>query len=443
MSTTEIAPSALENEANTDTLSTIYDYAGEAALIGAFSTGSKSTRSSILSKFRFRPLPEELLQMALGTEEDEVLWSLSQRNDLPSAAIDTLIKRRSPLVHRRLASNPTLTSEQLARLLPGDEFVRQRVFDHPNAGRALRRQILAARDSSGAPLPRASALDDELMQPMYALWLMDSTTSQGRLQALSYLPSLPASHQWKLAWRVAEGAVPLPAALGARGWVYPLQTALRESVTALATGGQDHAMASLSSTLRNLGEPPLSAEDEARLLPDAAEARVLATDDTLDWPSLERLLRSGTMSIHAVRHLLQRDDRTTAFTSAALIFHGDDLGVLPLCELNDLQKAAAITSFAPSERARLLNLVLSDTDLTYPLLDMVALFPVRDVLEALQTSDSALADHQLRRLGAELTAALEESGQGWDDFESARQKRRNITFAGALGGAGEKFTGED
>ena len=443
MSNTENVSPAPENEANTDVLATMYEHAGEASLVGAFLRGSKATQSAILSKYRFDPLPDALLEMALESRENEVLWSLSQRHDLPSEAIDSLIGRRSPLVQRSLASNPRMSSAQLARLLPGDEFVRQRVFDHPNASRTLRKQIITARDSTGAPLPRANSLDEELLEPMYALWMTESPTAQGRVQALNHLPVLPAAYQWHLAWKVIEGVIPLPAALGARGWLSPLHAALREAVTVLATGGHESAMDALSSTLRSLGEPPVSAEVEARLLPDVEEAKALASDEPLDWPSLARLLRSGEMSIHAVRYLLQRDDRTAAFTSAALVFHGDDLGVLRLCELNDIRKAAAISSFAPSERARLLRLVINSPELPYPLLDMVARFPIRDVLEVLQSSESTLADHQLRRLGSELSEVLEDSAQGWGDFEAARQKRRNITFAGALGVAGERFEDVD
>lgn len=422
-------------EVFTGLLSSVYARSGEASLVGAFVAGTKSARSALLNKLRFQDLPSDLLSAALEVRDDEVLWALSQRDDLPTRALEVLIACNSPLVHRRLASSPQMSGEDLVRLLPGDEFVRQRVFVHPNAGRDLRKRILSARTSDGSPLPRAGALDQELMKPEYALWLLDSDTQQGRLQALTHLPALPASHQWRVAWKVAEGAVPLAIALSARGWVSPLQSALREAMTALATGGEENALGVLASNLRNLGAPPLHAEDEARLLADEAEAIALQPPKDVDWAGLERVLRSGDMTVAAVRCLLQREDRTPGFTSAALAFHGDSPGVLALCGLNDLQAASTMSGFALAERSRLVKLMVNSPTLPYKLLDMVGQLPIRDVLAELQTADDDLANYQLQRLSDELTEALGDSVQAWFAFESARLESRTITFAGALAAA--------
>lgn len=419
-------------ESFTDLMSSVYTQVGGSALLGSFVAGTKTTRSTLLNKMRFEPLPEDLVTAALEVSDDEVLWALSQRSDLSKKAIERLLSCNSPLVHRRLASSIQMTNEDLVRLLPGDEYVRQRVFVHPNASRELRRSILSARNSSGAPLPRASALDQELMKPEYALWLLDSDMQQGRLQALTQLPELPASHQWHVAWRIAEGAVPLSTAISSRGWVAPLHSALREALSALPTGGEELALGVLASNLRNLGAPPLFAEDEARLLADESEASALSEPNELDWSGLERVLRSGDMTVAAVRFLLQRKDRTPGFTAAALAFHGDAPGVLPLCDLHDLQKASTMSGFAVAERSRLVKLMVSTPQLPYKLLDMVRSIPIRDVLTALRSAEEELSAYQLRRLSGELKDALGDSPEAWHAFESARLNRRSITFADAL-----------
>lgn len=424
-------------------MSEIYARAGKEALVGAFVAGSTSARSALLSKMRFLPLPEDLVSAALEVKDDEVLWELSQREDLPPKALEVLIACNSPLVHRRLASSPQMDNDALVRLLPGDEFVRQRVFVHPNASRALRRQILSARNVSGVPLPRASALEQELNRPEYALWLLDSDTQQGRLQALTHLPELPASHQWRIACRVADGAVPLSIAFGHRGWVAPLQSALREAITALAGGGEVHALGVLKSNLANLGAPPVYAEDEARLLVDEAEVEALAEPNELDWGALERMLRSDDMTVAAVRHLLQRPDRTAGFTSAALAFHGESPGVLELCDLKDLQAACAMSGFALAERTRLVKLMIGSPGLPYKLLDMAGSLPMRDVLTEIDAADVALRSFQSKKLSGELHALLGESLNAWYAFEATRMERRNSTFKEALKSAGVDYGADE
>lgn len=418
-------------------MSSIYFRAGETALVGAFVAGGTSARSALLSRLRFHPLPEDLISAALEVKDDEILWELAQREDLPDEALEVLISCQSPLVHRRLAQSPQMTNDELVRLLPGDEFVRQRVFVHPNASAELRRQILTARDTSGTPLPKASALDQELLRPEYALWLVDSDTQQGRMQALTHLPELPASHQWKIACRIADGAVPLTIAISQRGWVAPLYSALREAISALTTGGEEHALGVLKSNLANLGAPPLNAEDEARLLPDSADAEALAEPNELDWVGLERVLRSGDMTVAAVRRLLQRDDRTAGFTSAALAFHGDSPGVLELCGLRDLQAASTMSGFALAERSRLVKLMVTTPTLPYKLLDMLGQLPMRDVLAEIQSAEDTLAKYQTQRLSAELAECLGDSLCMWHAFEATRLERRNVTFADALAAARE------
>ena len=430
------ASSAPGPEEFTGLMSSIYALSGESSMVGAFVAGSTAVRSSLLSKLRFDPLPKDLVSAALEVQDDEVLWALSQRDDLSDEALEGLIACDSPLVHRTLASSQQMSSEKLVRLLPGDEFLRQRIFVHPHAGRDLRRRILRARDSSGTPLPRAAALDKELLKPEYALWLLDSDTQQGRMQALTHLPNLPPAYQWRVAWKVAEGAVPLSVALSARGWVPPLRTALQEAISALPYGGEENALGALSSNLRNLGEPPIHAEDEARLLADEAEVEALAAPKTLDWSALERVLRSGDMTVAAVRYLLQREDRTAGFTSAALAFHGDSPGVLALCDLKDLQAASTMSGFALAERARLVKLVVTTPSLPYKFLDLVGLLPVRDVLAELEAADDVLADYQRRRLARELQELLGDSVRAWHDFEAARVASRTVTFRGALEAAG-------
>lgn len=432
MSDSTAAAAGAAPERFTGLMSTVFSRSGEAALIGSFVAGTKTAQSALLNKLRLQPLPNDLLSAALEVGDDEVLWAVSQRSDLPREALEKLIESDSTLVHRTLASSPQMRSDDLLRLLPGDEFVRQRVFMHPAAGRDLRRSIVAARGAGGTPLPRTSSLEQELMKPEYALWLMDSDTQQGRMHALSHLPALPDAYQWHVARKVAEGAVPLPLAVGARGWAAPLQSALRDALAAFPSGGEELALRTLSSSLASLGAPPLYAEDEARLLADESEAEALVPPHDVDWGALERVLRSGAMTVAATRCLLRRPDRTASFTSAALAFHGDSPGVLSLCGLEDLQAACTMSGFAMAERARLVKLVIASPELPYRLLDMVGGLPIRDVMSEIQEVDDDLASYHLQRMSTELSDALGDEPRHWFNFESARLSKRNASFTEAI-----------
>lgn len=416
-------------------MSSIYSHVGEAAMLGAFVAGSPTDRAQLLGQLQYQPLPSNLLEAALEMGGHEVLWALSQRDDLPPAALEVLIESNSPLIHRKLASSSQMADTHLRRLLPGDEFVRERIFQHPHASAELRREVLDARTGSGELLPKSSAMERELEDPRYADWLMRSRSQQGRLQSLRALPELPPAYQWRLALRVAEGALPIVAAYQAAGWVGPIRSVLEDATAVLAHGGEAAACDALRSGLESLGAPPLYVEDELRFLVDVEEGAALATTAPLNWASLERVVRSGQASLPGVRFLLGRDDRSAGFTTAALAFHGDEAGVLEMCTLSDLQRAATMSGFAVAERARVIKLMVQSHTLPYRMLDLVGRLPMREVLLAIESLKGGLRDHQMERLARELADHLGDDAERWHNFERARMSARQISFVEAVGAA--------
>src|SRR5699024_7928429 len=113
-------------------MSSIYSHVGEAAMLGAVVAGSPTDRAQLLGRLQYQPLPSTRLQAAFEIGGHEVLCSPTPPEHLPPAALEVLIESNSPLIHPKLACSTQMADPHLRRLLPADEFVRERIFQHPH-----------------------------------------------------------------------------------------------------------------------------------------------------------------------------------------------------------------------------------------------------------------------------------------------------------------------
>lgn len=412
-------------------LTPLYAQAGQGALVGAFVAGDPSSRAAVLDEFRFQPLPEDLLSAALEVRGDEVLWSLSHRRDLPADAIHVLIEEGTPLVHRMLASNPRLTSQQLSLLLPGDEFVRSRVFSHPNAHASVRLAALGSFGGQGGSARLSPTFTDELSKPQYAVWLLRNGIRVGQSHPLEALPALPPAYQWDLAQGVVNGQIPLEDAVAAKGWSPALQSMLAAVESESFRSGAAQALNLLSDKLSASGRPALTAVEEARVLADVSLVEAL-TERVVDWDALMPLVRDGSMTPAALHVLMRRADRPSAFVTAAIVRFGDEPGILAGSTLEDLHAAVTMSGFSPTDRSRLTALLVSAPELPYGFLELVRGLAVADVFKQLSECDPLLRQHQLSRLAEDLRERFGSEPGPWFEFEQARRENPRISFEAAV-----------
>lgn len=437
MTTPNTSTGSAASGSNTGLMASLYSHVGNEALVGAFVAGDTPSRSAMLNLLQYEKLPDDLLEAAIEVKDEEVLWALSQRVDIPDSALRKLIASKSPLVHRKLASSPQLKDRDLRKILNNDRLIMTQVFMHPNASRDLRLKILKSSDSQGELLSTTSVMEREVQKPEYARWMLGIGTQSARVNALSHVGDLPAAYQWDMAMKIVDGAVPLGMVLKHNGWAAPLQAAFTDALAAEQQYSTDYALGMLKTTLKRLDRPVIDAADEARLLVDVAEVDALEQGEPVDWSALEKQLRNGEMTLPAVRYLMHRSDRTQGFVSAAIVFHGDQVGVMDECELSDLKAAVRMTGFAPGERSRLVKLFVYSPQLHYSFIDLVGDLPFDDVLHHLQQADEELQTHQVKRLGAELRELLGEDPSVWHDFESARKSSSRGTLNDAIRAAVE------
>lgn len=399
----------------------MYTATSPAAAVGAFRVADDPARGAIIRSMSMSVLPEEIVQLALERGGNETLWALSERTDLSSEVIGKLLKSGNTMVLRLLAGSELLSSEDLMKLLPGDDFIRFRIFMNPNASASLRKHVMSARSKSGVLLPSTPEMEGEIFKPEYARWIVRSGSNNARLRALGHVEKLPFAYQWDIARSISEGAVPLRRAVEVSGWMPQLRSLLGEALSVEALSSSGTALRVLGDGLESMGRPGLSAVEEAEFLADVGEVEALAGED-LPWGDLEVLLRSDRMSLPAVRFLLGRADRTNLFVSSAVVFHGDKSWVLGSCSLEDLQAAVSMTVFSPGEHSRLLGLFVGSPLLPYRLVDLLTGLPVDEVLGAIKGLGGDLRDYQLRRFFEELRVLFGDDAAGWEAFEFERQK---------------------
>lgn len=425
------ATSALERDDAVSMAASLYAASGSSGAIGAFVGGSSKLRTELLDQYLCEPLPEEILQAAVELPDDSVQWALCQRRDLPQDVLHTLVQSKSPLVLRTLAQNMDLTDEMLRELLPGDEVVRQRVFVHPSTSRETRLSILYASASDGGPLVVSPTMTDELQHAEYAVWLSRSPHSEHHKLALSQLRLLSASQQWDVLQSVADGFVSLIAAVSSTGWRRGFLDLLKTAVGILGKDGNVAALSHLREVLDRKGRPPSDPVDEASQLPDAADASALK-EEILSWGALETALKDDRMTPAAVRYLLTRDDRTSSFSASAVVYQGHIPGVIELCSLSDLQTAVLMTGFVPTERSRLLRLLVRHTPCGYSLLDLWGGFPLADLLVEIDQVEEPYKRLCTAKLGSELDTVLGEDPATWERFEQLRSGSRAVTLSEAV-----------
>lgn len=400
----------------------LYMTAGENALLGGFRGGSSEVRAAILARFANRPLPEALLREAASSNDDQVLWSLAQRMDLPAEVVAQLVTSGSALVRTHMAGHPQLTPAQMAPLMPGTASIRSRLFVHPEAPRSLRYGIAVS--SSGQYM--SASLLDMLDSPEFVLWSLESRDHQVVSNGMNRIPQLPEAWQWDAIVLLAEaGLYPLSELFDLPGWAPSIQRLLAEASSAEQLYGTPPATALLLKRLRDTGRPPATQLQEARLLPDPEDA-VLLRDETLDWRGLEAAAGKGELSLAAVRLLLKREDRPISFVSAAAVRFGHNPGLLGSLTLDELHATVAVSALVPEARGRLLRILLKERPQGAGVTDAIGGFPVNDIMAAIDEQDVAITAALRRVVATELADKLGSDPQVWARFEQVRGARPSL-----------------